>query len=158
MSPSRHKKMLRLCCPAKATGSKNAKIMVVMVGTMMKILKRMNSLISHRSEVKENIFVHVELCITTCSTCHLMIQVFNCLLMLIKIAQGWGELIWHHRNIFCHDRFEEHPHKHLTQLGKGRERWQKNPVFQNSPNQILQCLNMLMFVYCKTESCKTNAV
>lgn len=82
--------MLHFCCPAEATGSKNVKIMVVMAGTVMKLLKRKNSLISYRSEVKENTFAHVELCITTCSSCQMMIQLFNSLLMLIKIAQGWG--------------------------------------------------------------------
>jgi len=66
------------------------KIMVVMVGTVMKLLKRINSLISCRSDIKGKTFAHVDLHITTCSACQSVIQLFNSLLMLIKIAQGSG--------------------------------------------------------------------
>lgn len=42
-----------------------------------------------------------------------------------------------------------HAHKHLTRLGKEREISQRNPVFQNSPNQIPQSLNTLTFAPAK---------
>lgn len=103
-SPSRHKKIISFCCPEKATASKNAKTMVVMMGTVIKLLKRINSLTSCTSEVKENTFLHRELGITTSFACWLKVQLFHSLLMLTEISQECQEedeekLIQYHRNI-----------------------------------------------------------